>query len=139
MGDLLVITADATAGTTGTLLVITTTITALGVLGAAALAIYGQRSSFRRDKEDAVLSYKRHIYRNYLDHAYWYRSESLSDEERQKRAEKYVADWHRIQLIADSEVRELTKPWKKEGSLSVADEEPLIEAFKRELGLRGLE
>ncbi len=136
---MLSVVAESTSGVTGTWLVITTTITALGVIGAAVVAFFDRRGAFKRERDDALLTYKRNIYRNFLDHAYWYRSEALSPQERQKRAEKYVADWHRIQLIAGPKVRNVTATWMEQGSLAPQDDEVLIAAFKEDLGLGGIE
>jgi hypothetical protein len=94
------IAAAADAGKSGDVpwwaLVVISAVTALGVVVGAVVAPIGEKIT-RRDK---LKTYKRNIYRNFLDHAYWYRSEKLSDEKQQERAEKYLADWHRIRLIA---------------------------------------
>jgi hypothetical protein len=90
------------------------------------------------NRKDSLKSYRRNVYRNFLDHAYWYRDESLDDDKRQERAEKYVADWHRIQLIGGPEVQAATKGLQAPGCLSPDKEPYLISVFQRELKIGGL-
>ncbi len=89
-------------------------------------------------RKDSLKSYRRNVYRNFLDHAYWLRDKSLSKDKRQERAEKYVADWHRIQLIGGTEVQAKAKALRDPGSLKPKMEDDLIKAFKRELRVGGL-
>lgn len=110
---------------------------AIGVIGttlAAGLTPIGEWIK----RKDGLKSYRRNVYRNFLDHAYWYRDKGISDEDRYDRAKKYVADWHRIQLIGGREIQAKTKLLRKPGSLTPDEEEELIEAFKRELRVGGL-
>jgi hypothetical protein len=103
------------------------------VVGAAVVPI-----SERISRRDSLKSYKRNVYRNFLDHAYWYRSLPDGDE-RQKRAVKYVADWHRIQLITeDAEVLAVVDGLQQEGSLTAEMEPKVLRAFKNEVGTKGL-
>jgi hypothetical protein len=133
---LLLVAADKapTTGTAGWLLVFTTGITALGVVGAAGVTAWNEV----RKGKDNLKTYKRNIYRNFLDHAYWYRDETLSDEDRAERARLYVADWHRIWLIAPETVRSTVDGLREPGSLTDENEKPVIAAFTEDLGLRGL-
>jgi hypothetical protein len=107
---------------------------AAGVIVGAAVTPFGEWLK----RKDELKGYKRNIYRNYLDHAYWYRSEALPEQERQKRAERYVADYHRIQLIGGPAVRAATQDLQEPGSLTVDREKDVIAAFKEELGVGGI-
>ena len=103
------------------------------VVGAAVVPI-----SERIARRDSLKSYKRNVYRNFLDHAYWHRRLPDGDE-RQKRAVKYVADWHRIQLITeDAEVLAAVDGLQEEGSLTEKMEPQVLQAFKNEVGTKGL-
>lgn len=106
----------------------------IGVVVGAAVVPLSERIARR----DSLKSYKRNVYRNFLDHAYWYRRLPDGDE-RQKRAVKYVADWHRIQLITeDAEVLAAVDGLQQEGSLTEEMEPKVLRAFKNEVGTKGL-
>jgi hypothetical protein len=106
----------------------------IGVVVGAAVVPLSERIARR----DSLKSYKRNVYRNFLDHAYWYRRLPDGDE-RQKRAVKYVADWHRIQLITeDAEVLAAVEGLQQEGSLTEKMEPEVLRAFKNEVGTKGL-
>jgi hypothetical protein len=90
-------------------------------------------------RKDKLKTYKREIFRNFLDHAYWCRSTDLTEKDRKERAELYVADFHRIRLIAGPGVQAVvTDDLRQPGSLTVEREKALIDAFKAELGIGGL-
>ncbi len=106
----------------------------IGVVVGAAVAPLSERIA----RQDSLKSYKRNVYRNFLDHAYWYRRLPDGDE-RQKRAVKYVADWHRIQLITeDAEVLAVVNGLQQEGSLTEEMEPKVLRTFKNEVGTKGL-
>lgn len=90
-------------------------------------------------RKDKLKSYKRNVYRNFLDHAYWYRSKEISGKKRQERAEKYVADYHRIQMIAGPQVQQATRGLREPGSLTPEREAEVLAAFKSEVGAGGLD
>jgi hypothetical protein len=130
----LLVAGSAPSGATGVILIATTGVTAIGVILSAG---FGPLSEYLT-RRDNLRTYKRTIYRNFLDHAYWCRSEGLSDDKRRERAESYVADWHRIRLIADEEVLAAIAGLREPGSLTAENETPVIESFAAELGIRGL-
>src|SRR5689334_12762076 len=116
---------------TSWLLVFTTGLTALGVIIGAAITPLGDLLT----RKDQLKGYKRNIYRNFLDHGYWYLNGKLDDEERLNRAKKYVADWHRIRLIAENpEVLRLTANIREPESFTDDRAKELLEAFTREIG-----
>lgn len=115
------------------------------VLAAAALAPVGvilgaviTPVSERLTRKDKVKSYKRNIYRNFLDHGYWYRH--LDDgAEKDKRAVLYVADWHRIRLISDDDdVLSAVEGMREPGSLTEQKEVAVLQAFIKGIGRKGL-
>jgi hypothetical protein len=108
---------------------------AAGVIVGAALTPISEWIS----RKDKMKGYKRNVYRNFLDHAYWYANEDISDKKRQERAEKYVADYHRILMIAGPTVQAvITEDLKEPGSLTPEIEKRVLAAFKAELGKGGL-
>lgn len=107
---------------------------AAGVIVGAALTPISEWIS----RKDKLKSYKRNVYRNFLDHAYWYRSEGVAEKKRQQRAEKYVADYHRIQMIAGPRVQQATRDLREPGSLTPEREAEVLDAFKSEVGVGGL-
>lgn len=134
MADPLLAVANEGAQVPAWMLFATAALAPIGVVLGAAITPLSERLTRR----DALKSYKRNIYRNYLDHAYWYRR--LPDgEERTKRDVKYVADWHRIQLITDDRgVLDAIEDLKDAGSLTEAKEPAVLAAFKSEIGSKGL-
>src|ERR1700753_629379 len=78
-------------------LILTTGLTAFGAFLGAALSPFGDFLA----RKDKLKSYKRNIYRNFLDHGYWCLHGGLEGGALRKREEKYIADWHRIRLITD--------------------------------------
>ena len=92
----------------------------------------------RMKRRDDLKTYKRNIYRNFLDHAYWYGR--LDGEEKQKRAEKYVADWHRIRLITnDNTIIDLIRDLRNPANFTDDHAIRLLDAFAAELGTGGLD
>lgn len=74
-------------------LVITAALGVLATLGAALVGPWGEGIT----RKDELRSYKRNIYRNFLDHGYWFVHGDAADEkEHHRRAVHYVADWHRM-------------------------------------------
>lgn len=123
-----------TNSTDGALVLAGAVVGAVGTVLVAGITPIGEWIS----RKDSLKSYRRNVYRNFLDHAYWHREGSLDDDNRQERAEKYVADWHRIQLIGGSDVRAATKGLRSPGSLTPEKESNLITVFQRELKVGGL-
>jgi hypothetical protein len=122
-------------GTTSGILIVTTGLTALGVILGAAIKPLGDFLT----RKDQLKGYKRNIYRNFLDHGYWFLHGNLSPEDRQKRAESYLADWHRIRLIAeDGEVLRLTNDIREPEKFTDQRADDLLNAFSHELGSGGI-
>ena len=110
-------------------LVATAAVTAVGTAAGAFTAPLVDRTKRRDD----LKKYKRNIYRNFLDHAYWYGR--LDGEKKQKRAEWYVADWHRIRLItSDATILGLIKDVRDPANFTDALAINLLDAFAAELG-----
>lgn len=132
--DPVVVASNDSAQVPAWILVATAALAPLGVVLGAAITPLSERFARR----DELKSYKRNVYRNFLDHAYWYRR-LPEGEERTKRAIKYVADWHRIQLITDDgAVLEAVAGLKEAGSLTESLEPDVLAAFKSEIGSKGL-
>lgn len=127
--------ASDSSSATSTILIVTTGLTAIGVILGAAIAPLGDFLT----RKDQLKGYKRNIYRNFLDHGYWYLHGELSDEERRKRAALYIADWHRIRLIAeDEDVLRLTKEIREPESFTDERARALLAAFATEIGVGGI-
>lgn len=124
----------AATSSDGLLVLVGTVVGVAGTIVVAGLTPLGEWIK----RKDSLKSYRRNVYRNFLDHAYWYRDGSIDESKRRERAEKYVADWHRIQLIAGPEVQAKTRSLRDPGSLMPEAEDALIDAFKRELHVGGL-
>jgi hypothetical protein len=111
------------------LLAATAGISAVGVIAAAALSPFAQRLSRR----DSMRTYKRELYRNFLDHGFWLRALSNGEDDWKGRARSYTADFYRIQLLAGDELLEVIRKYREPGSLDVAAEERLLGEMKRDL------
>lgn len=88
----------------------------------------------RRDK---LKTYKRNVYRNFLDHAYWLRllDKDADPDAWQERAEKYLADYRRIMFLSDNpELTERVKRFKQPGSLPEAEEDALEQPMNVDIG-----
>jgi hypothetical protein len=126
----------ASVGGTSLALVVTTGLTAVGAIVGAAISPFGDFLA----RKEKLKSYKRNIYRNFLDHGYWCLHGELKGERLRKREEKYIADWHRIQLITeDPEVKRLTGDIRTPEKFSDERAEELLEAFSVEIGSGGIE
>jgi len=109
----------------------------LGALSAAFAPLISIISD-RFTRADDVKKYKRIVYRNFLDHGYWYRALPEGDEKRD-RHKKYTADWFRIRLISDDKaVREAVIPLREPEKLTEDKERELFEVFSREIKRGGL-
>jgi hypothetical protein len=133
MGSLLPIAAETS---TSWIVVASAGFTALGVILGAAITPFGEMLT----RKDQLKGYKRNIYRNFLDHGYWYlHGSNLSPKQRQKRAELYIADWHRIRLIAkNDEVLRLTANIREPSKFTDLRAEELLDAFAREIRSGGI-
>jgi hypothetical protein len=110
----------------------------LGLLGGLAVALVAPWAE-SITRKDQLKGYKRNIYRNFLDHGYWYLHPEEDDKEKKWRAVRYVADWHRIQLITnDADVEALIKDIREPETFSDEIAETLLPAFKKEIGTGGL-
>jgi hypothetical protein len=110
------------------------------VVGAlsAAIAPTVQFVRERLNREDDVKQYKRIVYRNFLDHGFWYRTLPNGDE-KTERHKKYTADWYRIQLITeDQAVRDAVNGLGNPANLDDKTEKRLIAVFVAEIGEGGL-
>lgn len=132
--DLVLAQASDGGGVSAWALVATAVLAPLGVVLGAAITPLGEALT----RKDKLKSYMRNIYRNFLDHGYWYRR--LPDgEKKDKRAVDYVADWHRIRLITDdSGVLKAIEGLREPGSLTEANETAVMDAFSNEIGSKGL-
>jgi type II secretory pathway pseudopilin PulG len=105
---------------------------------AAGIAPIIQAVRERSTRADDVKRYKRLVYRNFLDHAYWYRTLPDGDE-KHDRHKKYTADWYRIRLISeDQAVRDAVTPLQSPVSITDEIEKHLFTLFTREIGQGGL-
>lgn len=117
------------------ILVVTTGLTALGVILGAAITPLGDFLT----RKDQLKGYKRNIYRNFLDHGYWCLHGGFEGETLRAREEQYIADWHRIRLITDDrEVLRLIVDIRKPRNFSNERAEELLAAFSDEIGSGGI-
>ena len=115
--------------------------TVIGVVIGGALASIPaivQAIGRRSEREEEVNTYKRMIYRNFLNHAYWWRH--LEDgSEKHKRHTEYTADWFRIRLMTtDHEILEAVEPLRDDIELVARVEPRLLELFAQDVGQGGL-
>jgi hypothetical protein len=110
----------------------------LGLIGGLAVALVAPWAD-NITRRDQLKGYKRNIYRNFLDHGYWYHHPEEDEKGKNWRAVSYVADWHRIQLITDdAQVQALIADIREPEKFCDKVAGQLLEAFKKEIGTGGL-
>jgi hypothetical protein len=111
----------------------------IGLAGGLAAALVGPWGE-GLTRRDQLKSYKRNVYRNFLDHGYWYQRPDRDTKAQKERGVLYVADWHRIQLITeDAEVARVIKTIGEPEDFNDEIAKQVLEAFKKELGSGGLD